>query len=169
MENLWSPWRSKYISSFKNSKDDNNSTCFICNAANCTDFNEDNLVVGKTDKIVIFMNRYPYNSGHLLLAPKLHIGDFAKIDVDTLTDINLNIQIFIKILDKLYKPHGYNIGANLGRSAGAGVPEHIHYHIVPRWNGDSNFISVIGDTKVISDSIEEARINIANEYAKIIN
>lgn len=167
MEHLWSPWRSKYIATFKTDEKDKDNSCFLCDAANCGEYNEENLVVFKNDLIVILLNRYPYNSGHLLLAPLSHIGDITKLSLEVMNEINIKIQTSIKILDKLYKPHGYNIGANLGRAAGAGVPDHIHYHIVPRWYGDTNFVTTVSDIKVISEQIDEARVNIAREFEGI--
>ncbi len=165
MEHLWSPWRSKYIASFKDKNED--KSCFICEAANCKEFNNENLVVCKTKLSVILLNRYPYNSGHLLIAPKIHIGDILKIELNYLNDINYLIQKSIMVLNNLYHPHGYNIGANIGRAAGAGVPEHIHFHVVPRWNGDTNFVPILSEVKVISEFIDEAREKIEQEFKRI--
>jgi ATP adenylyltransferase len=167
MEHLWSPWRSKYISSFKDKKED--VTCFLCEAAKCTDFNNENLVVYKSDYSVVLMNRYPYNSGHLLIAPNIHIGDILNLEINHLLDINILIQKSIIVLNNLYHPHGYNIGANLGRAAGAGVPDHLHFHVVPRWNGDTNFVPVLSEVKIISEYIEEARERIEFEFKRIAN
>lgn len=168
MEHLWSPWRSKYIATFKTDEKEKVNSCFLCDAANCGEYNEENLVVFKNDLIVILLNRYPYNSGHLLIAPRIHTGDINELTLELMNDINQHIKLSINILDKLYKPHGYNIGANLGRAAGAGVPDHIHYHIVPRWYGDTNFVTTVSDIKVISEQIDEARINIAREFLEVV-
>jgi len=167
MEHLWSPWRSKYISSFKDKKED--FTCFLCEAAHCTEFNDENLVVYKSIYSVVLMNRYPYNSGHLLIAPNIHIGDILNLEINHLLDINILIQKSIMVLNNLYHPHGYNIGANLGRAAGAGVPDHLHFHVVPRWNGDTNFVPVLSEVKIISEFIEEARDRIEFEFKRIAN
>lgn len=162
MENLWSPWRSKYIEGFK--EEHTKTGCFLCDAADSDVFNDNNLLVHRSDLSIVLMNRYPYNSGHLLIAPKQHIGDFTMLNDDLILDINMLIKCAVKILTLLYKPHGFNIGANLGRAAGAGVPEHIHYHIVPRWNGDTNFMPVLGEIKVISESLEDARNRISEQF-----
>ncbi len=164
MEHLWSPWRSKYIATFKDPPKNEETSCFLCNAANCSDFNNDNLVVFKSSLSVILLNRYPYNSGHLLITPKRHIGKMPELTTDEIIDLSLLVKKTVTILENLYKPHGFNIGVNLGRAAGAGVPSHIHYHVVPRWNGDTNFVTVLGDFKVISEAIEEARAKIEIEF-----
>ncbi|HRP02634.1 MAG TPA: HIT domain-containing protein [Candidatus Kapabacteria bacterium] len=167
MEHLWSPWRSKYISTFKDDDNRKEGNCFICDAINANEFNDDNLVVFKNDLLIVLLNKYPYNAGHILIAPTEHIGSIEGLKIEVMNEINIYIKHSIAILDKLYKPQGYNIGVNIGRVAGAGLPDHIHYHIVPRWAGDTNFVTTISDIKVISEQIEEARINIANEFEKI--
>ncbi len=164
MKHLWSPWRSKYISSFKNTDINEGESCFICEAAMNKDMNEDNLVVFKNKLILILLNKYPYNAGHLLIAPREHIGNINELNIELMNEINIYIKSSINILDQLFMPQGYNIGANLGRVAGAGLPDHIHYHIVPRWSGDTNFMTTVSDIKVISEQIEDTRIKIANEF-----
>ena len=166
MENLWSPWRSTYIKSFSNEKEE--SGCFLCHAVNSpTETDRTNLVVHRSNHCFVIMNRFPYNSGHLMIVPNIHSGDLATLNSETTTDVMSAIQLSLSILNTLYKPQGCNIGANLGRVAGAGVPDHVHFHIVPRWNGDTNFMPVLGEVKVISESLESAWEELHNEFSRI--
>jgi ATP adenylyltransferase len=128
----------------------------LCDAVNSENFSSENLLVFRTELSIVLLNRYPYNSGHLLIAPTCHTGDFINLPEENLIDIMLNVQKAVKVLNEIYKCHGFNVGANLGRAAGAGVPDHVHFHVIPRWNGDTNFIPVIADTKVISESLEDS-------------
>jgi len=112
------------------------------------------------------MNLYPYNNGHLLIAPKRHVGKIEEINEAEMTELFKMTQKMIKVL-RAFKPEGFNVGANLGRVAGAGVPGHFHIHIVPRWNGDTNFMPVIGETKVISESLEETYKKIKESLSKL--
>ncbi len=169
MEQLWSPWRSKYIGSFKEEKDPINKECFLCIAEKHPDgeIDSDALILERNQHSFVIMNRYPYNNGHLLVAPYRHIGDFLDLTDDELIEINLTIKKLIKIMTKMYHPDGFNIGANIGRAAGAGFPGHIHFHVLPRWNGDTSFISTLADVKVISESIKDSYSKIKEELANI--
>lgn len=144
---LWAPWRSGYLSK-KQPKG-----CFLCRAAK-TRKDSAHQVVHRGEHVFALLNRYPYNNGHMLIAPYRHIGRMSK-----LTDVEWNeiMPVCRTIMDrlrKLIKPQGFNIGANIGRSAGAGVPGHFHLHLVPRWRADTNFMPVINSTKVIAQSLE---------------
>ncbi len=149
MERLYSPWRSQYIENV-----DNLNGCFLCNAFKSKD-DEKNLVLYRGKKAFIIMNLYPYNAGHVMVCPNEHIGDFTKIDKETLHEISELTQFAVKAIQKALKPDGFNLGYNLGRAAGAGLEDHIHNHIVPRWVGDTNFMPVIGEVKVISQDLKE--------------
>lgn len=150
MERLWSPWRSAYITS----ADERNALgCFLCECAAAEASTEDNLLVGTTAHSVVVMNRFPYNAGHLLIAPKRHCGDLTLLSADEAADLMHVAQRCITIMNNVLKPHGANLGANLGRHAGAGVPDHLHLHIVPRWNGDTNFMPILADVKVVSEDL----------------
>jgi len=155
METLWSPWRSKYIGTFKDLIAKSKEDCFLCNAANCIWPDEETYVVARRSLCFAVLNLYPYNNGHLLVSPNRHISDLLHLTSEETTDIMSLIQEVVFALKVVYKPHGFNIGANIGDSSGAGLPDHIHFHIVPRWNGDTSFISVIADTKVVSVAIED--------------
>jgi ATP adenylyltransferase len=149
-ENLWAPWRTKYIQGLSKPEG-----CFICDYLKTPDSDGDNLVLWRTEKSVVVLNRFPYNNGHLLIAPVRHIAGLEQADETELLEITKLIRETQKALSLAVQPHGFNIGMNFGRCAGAGLPEHMHVHVVPRWDGDTNFMSVCGDTKVISQSLKE--------------
>ncbi len=153
MDHLWAPWRLSYISAPKEKPAGDD--CFICRgiAGAATD-DRANLLVHRSALSVVFLNRFPYNNGHLLVCPQSHKGRLEELTLDELVDLQLVLRQMIGILQKRMNPDGFNVGLNLGRAAGAGVPGHLHWHIVPRWNGDTNFMPVVGDTKVISQSLE---------------
>lgn len=172
MEILWSPWRSQYISTFNEKKNDSNSVlggeslnCFLCDAINSKGEDIERLIVTRREKCIVVLNKYPYNSGHTLVVPLRHISDFCELTSEELTDIMQTTQEVITAMKDQMHPHGFNIGINIGQSAGAGLPGHLHFHIVPRWNGDSNFTATISDMKTISTDMERTR----QELAKLLN
>jgi ATP adenylyltransferase len=149
MERLYSPWRSQYIEGLGKSEG-----CFLCNALKEND-DEKNLILYRGKNTFVIMNLFPYNAGHLMVCPNDHIGDFTKIDEETMCEISLLTQKMVKLLKKVLNPDGFNIGYNIGKPAGAGLETHIHNHIVPRWNGDTNFMPVLGEVRVISQDLKE--------------
>jgi len=148
VKRLWAPWRMAYIKDAAKA-----SGCLFCRTAK-SGKDEGNLVVFRGRLGLVMMNRYPYNSGHLMVAPYRHVAA-----VETLTDRE-SAEMFrlagrsVRILSRVMKPQGYNLGMNLGRVAGAGVLGHLHLHIVPRWSGDTNFMPLLGDTKVVAEALE---------------
>jgi len=145
---LWAPWRCEYIESAVKEPDG----CFLCEALQAGNDRE-RLILQHDELTFLIMNLYPYNNGHLLLAPNRHVGELDDLSTDELTAVAELTRQAVRWLDAVYKPHGYNIGLNLGRIAGAGLPGHIHWHIVPRWDGDTNFMPVLGCVKVISEGL----------------
>lgn len=154
MKKLWSPWRSKYIDSFSESKDDE---CVFCNAQNVSIDDDNNLVLFKGKYNFIMMNLYPYNNGHLMIIPYRHISDYENLSSDEMNEIMKLNKYIILAMKKVMNPHGFNFGANLGQAAGAGIHTHLHFHLVPRWNGDTNFMPVLGEVKVISQDLLETK------------
>lgn len=149
MKTIWAPWRMEFITSMKKK-----CSCIFCYKFKDLKQNDkSNLVLYRGKKSFILMNLYPYSNGHLMIAPVRHVADYTKLDNTELLELNKLIQLSIKMLSKLYHPEGFNIGINLGKAAGAGIDKHLHIHIVPRWLGDNNFMSVISETKVIPESI----------------
>ena len=149
-KNLWAPWRIKYIREIEKTDE-----CFICHSCTSTDDDAKNLLLWRTQLSVVILNLYPYNNGHLLIAPLRHIPDLDHANDDELLELMKLVRQCRKLLSLAIEPHGFNIGINLGRCAGAGLPGHLHIHVVPRWNGDTNFINVCSDTDVISQSLTE--------------
>jgi ATP adenylyltransferase len=149
MERLYSPWRSQYIETY-----DKIEECFLCDAYKSKE-DEKKLILYRGKNVFVIMNLFPYNAGHVMVCPNEHIGDFTKINEETLYEISKVTKMMVKALKISLNPEGFNIGYNLGRVAGAGLEDHIHNHIVPRWNGDTNFMPVIGDVKVISQELKD--------------
>jgi len=150
MKTLWAPWRMKYIIE---AKEDESEGCIFCKIL-AEKNNRKNLIVYKADHCFVMLNKYPYNNGHLMIIPYVHVSDPLLLDDNTLLDVQHTINISILSLRQTMEPHGLNIGMNLGRTAGAGIEDHIHWHLVPRWNGDTNFMPVISETKVLSEALE---------------
>jgi ATP adenylyltransferase len=149
-QQLWAPWRLSYI---KADKDDEPAGCFLCRYRDAAD-DAANFVVHRSERSLVVLNRFPYNNGHLLVAPAAHKATFAELTDDELLDCQQEITRMVAALQKAISPEGFNIGANLGKVAGAGLPGHLHWHIVPRWNGDTNFMSVIDDVTVIPQALQ---------------
>ncbi len=145
MDNIWAPWRYSYISMV----DEGDDGCVFCK--------EDEFFIARTQLCSIRLNKFPYNNGHLLIMPNRHISDISELSQEEQLEL-LRIIILAKdVLKEALSPEGFNIGLNLGRVAGAGIDRHLHFHIVPRWNGDTNFMPILADTKVISQSLYELR------------
>jgi ATP adenylyltransferase len=149
-KNLWAPWRIGYIQglAYKNE-------CFICKNISAPQDDDNNLVLWRTKNSIAILNRFPYNNGHLLIAPNRHIPDFGEANDEELLEMTKLTRDAQKLLTLAIKPHGFNIGINFGRCAGAGLPDHMHIHVVPRWNGDTNFVRTCSDTYLISQSLSE--------------
>ena len=163
MDKIWSPWRSQYIESFRS--DEDKSKCVFCQMLDLNPLDADNLLVDKGEYTFTILNLYPYNNGHLMIVPKRHTSDFSALTPGEMSESFQKLQLAEKALQKVLIPHGFNIGANIGRVAGAGIEDHIHFHIVPRWNGDSNFMPVIGDVKVISQDLAETKTKLLEAYS----
>jgi len=166
MEKLWSPWRSKYIESLSKKKDDDE--CIFCEAAKNDVNDPENLLVRKAEYTFTLLNLYPYNNGHLMIIPFRHINDLDELSDNEGFEIIKELQMARSALKVISQPHGFNIGVNLGRVGGAGIHEHIHFHIVPRWNGDTNFMPVLGEVKVISQELKETKLKLINAYKKLM-
>ena len=151
MKRMFSPWRSKYIASFKNEKPRKGESLFTGILRQNNDAK--NFVIVRKTYCFVMMNLYPYNSGHLMVIPYRQTADFSALTAEEHTEIMETTSQMIGILKKIMNPQGFNFGANLGRAAGAGVDDHIHFHIVPRWTGDTNFMPTLGDVKVVSEEM----------------
>lgn len=149
-QNIWAPWRIKYIQELSRS-----AGCFLCEALAAPEKDRENLVLWRAPQAFVIFNKFPYNNGHLLIAPNGHIPDFGQCSDDQMLALMKLVRDCQLVLVKAIKPHGFNVGMNLGRCAGAGLPDHMHIHVVPRWNGDTNFMPVCSGTDVISQGLYE--------------
>ncbi|WP_347490320.1 HIT family protein [Desulfoscipio sp. XC116] len=149
MDRLWAPWRGVYIGK------EHDAECIFCEKLNAgVDKDRENYVLYRGDKVFVILNIYPYNNGHLLVAPKRHVGDIEALTVDEMQELFTVTQRMVGMQRGAFNPDGFNVGINLGKIAGAGIPGHLHIHIVPRWGGDTNFMPVLGDVRVISEALE---------------
>jgi ATP adenylyltransferase len=144
---LWAPWRLEYVSSASEQ-----TGCVFCRAAAAPD-DADSLVVHRGETALVMLNRFPYSSGHLLVTPIRHVGVLGELSAQEAAEIHSLGVRALEVLTTLYQPDGFNIGWNLGRSAGAGVVDHIHEHVVPRWQGDTNFMPVLADVRVVPEHL----------------
>jgi ATP adenylyltransferase len=151
---IWAPWRLAYV---KDASKEIEEECIFCALpAQGTEHDEENLIVHRGEKSFVILNKFPYTNGHLMVAPFEHIATLPELDQGTIAEIMALGQRSMRRLDEVYEPHGYNVGFNQGRVAGAGYEHHIHMHVVPRWGGDTNFMPVIADTRVMPQSLEES-------------
>ena len=145
---LWAPWRARFLSQPKRRR------CIFC-VATRSKRDRRHYVVDRGKRVFALLNLYPYNNGHLMIAPYRHVGTLERLSVEEWADMLTLSRRLMQRLKRRLHPHGFNVGLNLGRTAGAGIPGHLHLHVVPRWNGDTNFLPVLGQTKVISQSLDE--------------
>lgn len=165
MQKLWSPWRSQYIESFKDKTP--KSGCFLCDTAKLNPEDSNNLLIHKGRLTFTVLNLFPYNNGHLMIVPYKHIGDMFLLSDEENLEIMRQLKLSAQALEEILNPEGFNIGTNIGKASGAGVDDHIHFHIVPRWNGDTNFMPVLGDVKVISQDLLTTKKNLQTALKKI--
>ena len=157
MKTMWAPWRMEYILSEKEDK------CIFCQALS----KNDDLTLYKGDVTMVVMNKFPYINGHLLVAPVRHLSSLDQLNQNEMTDLMSFLDKSVSILKKVMNPEGFNIGLNLGRVAGAGVEEHLHFHIVPRWSGDVNSLSVFADVRVIPEHLKTTYNNLKKHFNKL--
>ena len=150
MERLWSPWRLEYVTGFSGG----NEGCFMCTAVAASD-DAAHHVLHRGDTAFVILNAYPYNTGHLMVAPTRHVGDLEELSPEERVEVMDLTTRAVGIIRAAMAPHGFNIGINLGQVAGAGLPGHMHVHVVPRWGGDTNFMPVVGETKVLPEMLAD--------------
>ncbi|MEN6372677.1 MAG: HIT domain-containing protein [Armatimonadota bacterium] len=161
MERIWAPWRVQYISAEKE------DGCIFCDKPK-QEKDKENYILHRGDQALLMLNAYPYNNGHLMVAPYRHVADISDLTDDELLSIMHLVSLGKQALAKAFSPDGYNIGINMGKTAGAGIADHIHVHIVPRWNGDTNFMPVIADTKVMPQALSNTFDQISEAISKLI-
>lgn len=160
MDHIFSPWRMKYIR-----QNDVNDDCVFCRAVTRQDGVE-NLIVQRGTHAFVILNRYPYTSGHVMVVPFSHIGTMDELDDDCIVEIMMLIRQSIEAINTVYQPEGYNVGANLGAVAGAGIANHLHFHVVPRWGGDTNFMTSVAGTRVLPEDLCETYQQIKDAWPR---
>lgn len=161
MKHLWSPWRMKYIQG--NQK---NNQCVFCVAPQQEDGHE-NLIIARGEHAFVILNRFPYTSGHIMVVPYDHRPNLPDLDQSTRVEMIELLNRGLQVLQTVYKPEGFNLGANIGSVAGAGIAEHFHFHIVPRWAGDTNFMSTLSGTRVLPEALEDSFRRIREGWAAL--
>ncbi|NTW02614.1 MAG: HIT domain-containing protein [Oscillochloris sp.] len=165
METKFTPWRMTYI---KRGDSPGQGGCVFCTmAAAPADHDAENLLLYRGKHCLVVMNLYPYNTAHLMVVPYIHTADMPGLDATTANELFTLTQQCVSILSDVYQPHGFNLGMNLGSIAGAGIAEHLHMHIVPRWSGDTNFMPIIGGTKLIPEDLDASYARLKPGFAEI--
>ena len=161
-QRIWAPWRLKYV---KDASKDIEEECIFCAfSGEGAENDEANLIVHRGERCFVILNKFPYTNGHLMVAPYEHIAALPEIDSETVNEMMGFAQQAMRILESTYSPHGYNVGFNQGKVAGAGVEHHIHMHVVPRWGGDTNFMPVLADTRVMPETLEQSFAALAGQF-----
>jgi ATP adenylyltransferase len=161
-QRIWAPWRLDYV---KDASKDNEQECIFCAfPGEGAEHDEAHLIVHRGERCFVILNKFPYTNGHLMVAPFEHIASLPELDAETVAEMMALAQQAMRILEEAYSPHGYNVGFNQGRVAGAGVEHHIHMHVVPRWGGDTNFMPVLGDTRVMPQTLEQSYETLAGSF-----
>lgn len=162
MKQLWAPWRMEYILN----EVDKHDGCIFCELPAEKD-DQKNLILYRTKYCFVILNKYPYNNGHLMVVPYQHTGNLLDLSDEILVDMQQTIRKVIVVMNHILHPQAMNIGMNLGRTAGAGIADHLHYHIVPRWDGDTNYMPVIAGTKIVSESLRTTWKKMHDEFARL--
>ena len=163
MERLWAPWRMKYIDDLMKGLGDE---CFLCENAG-TKGDDERYILARSGNSFVILNKYPYNCGHLMIVPMRHVSNLSDLTAKERADLMNLVSESIDVLRSEFNPDGFNCGFNLGRVAGAGVEDHIHFHIVPRWSGDANFLAILGDTKSLPEWLDETYAKLKPAFKKV--
>ncbi len=159
MERLWAPWRMEYIT------EEPRPGCLFCRVIENPEDKDAALVVWRAEGAIVLLNKFPYNPGHAMVAPLAHVGALEDLDDAQSAELMRALKRTVAVLKALLKPEGFNIGANIGRVAGAGIPDHVHLHVVPRWNGDTNFMPVLADVKVVNEHVLQTAAKLSEAFA----
>jgi ATP adenylyltransferase len=159
MERLWAPWRMQYVGH------EQREGCLFCRVIEHPDDEDAELVIWRPAGAIVLLNKFPYNPGHAMVAPLVHEASLEDLDEAETTWLMSAVRGTLKVLRTTMKPDGFNVGANIGRSAGAGIPDHVHLHVVPRWNGDTNFMAVLDNVKVVNEALAETATKLRQAFA----
>jgi ATP adenylyltransferase len=160
MERMWSPWRHSYVT-----RSEDSTACVFCIARTIGDGQE--LIVHEGQLAYVILNKFPYNGGHLMVVPHRHVAQLALLERDELNEMAALTQLSERVLTEAYSPQGINVGMNLGRPAGAGIVDHLHIHLVPRWNGDTNFMTVVGEVRVLPEELPATAERLRPIFARL--
>lgn len=161
MDHLWAPWRMEFI------RGEPTPGCVFCRLPEDRERRRENLVLHVGERCYVVMNRYPYTCGHLLVIPLRHTNDFLGLEADETTEATKLLQDSMRVLAETYQPEGFNLGMNLGHAAGAGVREHLHWHIIPRWIGDSNFLPIVGEARSMPELLLETYDRLRPAFSRL--
>ena len=164
---MWSPWRSQHISE-RRPKKENGSDESVFSRLVREDKDEENLILWRGQWVFVIMNLFPYNNGHLMVVPYREIANYEDLTTDEQVEVARTIEYCIKWLKSALQPEGFNVGMNLGKAGGAGIPRHLHVHVVPRWSGDTNFMTAVGEVKVIPEALEDTYRKIKAAIEEIV-
>jgi ATP adenylyltransferase len=160
MRNLFAPWRMEYI------EGPPQSGCLFCRVREAPSADDRrNLLVHRDPRALAMMNKFPYNNGHLMIAPLAHVGSLTQLEDEEMLALMRLVRRSLRVLEGVMQPEGFNVGANIGRVAGAGIPDHVHVHVVPRWNGDTNFLPVLSEVKVINEHLDRTWEKLSEAFA----
>jgi ATP adenylyltransferase len=159
-QRLWAPWRLEYI------KSDKTGECIFCTRP-ASDDDESSLIPHRGERCFVMLNAFPYTNGHLMVAPYEHTARLQDLDEETASELMSLTQRSLRALDNAYHPDGYNVGVNLGTIAGAGMADHVHLHVVPRWAGDTNFMPVVADTRVMPERLEDSYRTVRDAFSAV--
>jgi ATP adenylyltransferase len=159
MKRLWAPWRMEYITA------EQRPGCLFCRVLENPDDPDAELVVWRPRGAIVMLNKFPYNAGHVMVAPAAHQAEVDNLDDDQTADLMRALKRTIAVLRASLEPQGFNIGANTGRAAGAGIPDHVHFHAVPRWNGDTNFMPVLAEVKVVNEHLLQTAAKLRKAFS----
>ena len=162
MDRIWSPWRNAYVT-----RPEDSPGCVFCTARTSGDGPE--LIVHQGTLAYVILNKFPYNAGHLMVVPHRHVAQLALLERDELTEMALLTQLSERALHAAFTPQGINVGMNLGRPAGAGIVDHLHTHLVPRWNGDTNFMTVVGEVRVLPEELPSTATRLRPIFEQLAN
>ena len=164
MQYLWAPWRSRYMEGKTTT-----ASCIFCDAARNPDDDERTLVVHRARHCFVILNRYPYTSGHLMIVPYAHVAKLEAATQESIGELMMLARQAERVLEEIYKPDGLNLGMNLGVAAGAGIEQHLHLHVLPRWSGDANFMTTVGDSRVLPETLEDTFRKLSRGFAAFPN
>ena len=159
MERLWAPWRMQYVGG------EQRPGCLFCRVIEHPDDPDAELVVWRGDGAIVMLNKFPYNPGHAMVVPRLHVPTLEDLDADATAALMGALRRTLRALREVMTPQGFNVGANIGTVSGAGIPDHVHLHAVPRWNGDTNFMPVLDDVKVVNEALEQTAAKLRPAFA----